>query len=179
MALRVFDLGKKVLNGIIDFSTKIGNKISDVINKIIDIPTNIINRLSIVAEKIVQNITDAVSNIKITSELNHNFPEKVKSSFENLDLNVSNNLAAMESLSERSIDILSKLLQVNIKHTEILQQIKQAIVSMPQGNSQSGIAPFGNSPRGGNSVIPNSEPLDSIFFTDISNNDLTYSSSNV
>jgi hypothetical protein len=179
MALRVFDLGKKVLKGITDFSSKIVNKISDVINKIIEIPTNIINRLSIVAEKIVQNITDAVSNIKITSELNHNFPEKVKSSFENLDLNVSNNLAAMESLSERSIDILSKLLQVNIKHTEILQQIKQAIVSMPQGNSQPGIAPFGNSPRGGNSVIPNSEPLDSIFFTDISNNDLTYSSSNV
>lgn len=179
MALRVFDLGKKVLKGISNFSSKVANKFLDVINKIIEVPTNIINRLSIAAEKIVQNITDAVSNIKITSELNHNFPEKVKSSFENLDLNVSNNLAAMESLSERSIDILSKLLQVNIKHTEILQQIKQAIVSMPQGNSQPGIAPFGNSPRGGNSVIPNSEPLDSIFFTDISNNDLTYSSSNV
>ena len=208
MALKVFDLGKKVLSGISEFSSKIVNKILDVIdkivsipttiidrlsvvsekiiqniadnfNKIIEIPTNIINSFSVVSEKIIQNIKDAVSSIKITSEINYNFPEKIKSSFENLDLNVSNNLAAMESLSERSIDILSKLLQVNIKHTEILQQIRQAIVSMPQGNSQPGIVPLGNSPGGGNSVIPKSDPLDSIFFTDISNNDLTYSSSNV
>lgn len=208
IALRVFDLGKKILNRVTDFSSKVVNKIINVIDKIasipttiidrlsvvaekiiqnmadsftkiVEIPTNIINSFSVVSEKIIQNIKDVVSSIKITSEINYNFPEKIKSSFENLDLNVSNNLAAMESLSERSIDILSKLLQVNIKHTEILQQIRQAIVSMPQGNSQPGIVPLGNSPGGGNSVIPRSEPLDSIFFTDIANNDLTYSPSNV
>ena len=155
-----------------DNLNKIGSKYEPVINETL-------LRLFNLGEKILNRISDAISNVKITSEINHNFPEKVGLSLENLDLNVSNNLAAMESLSERSIDILSKLLQVNIKHTEILQQIRQAIVSIPQGNSQPNMIPFGNSPGGGNSIIPNSEPLDSMFFADISNNDLTYSPSYV